>query len=124
MTGSNDTFYHYLDFTKAEPPASCGHDSTTGEDKVCCSAIRFREFTPTPQPPQFPKNSKPRPCMDHTTHCARWVRDYPERCNPGQPGYPFMREACQASCGRCKEKVSKHPLTLHSIHFGSIRRTT
>ena len=91
-----------------EPPQSCGYDEATGEDAFCCqdtdpSSQRIEK----PQSPLFPVDgSKPRPCIDHTSHCARWVKDHPESCKAGSLGYGFMREVCQESCERCKNKVN------------------
>ena len=90
-----------------KPPQSCGYDDSTGEDRFCCKDTD--PDTPrieNPQPPLFPKEDlNPRPCLDHSSHCTRWAEDHPESCEPGNPGYPFMREACQDSCGRCGTKV-------------------
>jgi len=94
------------DFSTDLPPVSCGFDETTGEDTFCCTfADPSSVGVDQTQPPIFPiEGSNPRPCIDHTTHCARWATDHPDSCNPGNLGYSFMREACQKSCERCGDK--------------------
>ena len=89
------------------PPISCGYDQSTGEDQFCCadSDSGVNQL----QRPLFPSprdGSNPRECMDHTTHCERWAKNNPESCQAGNPGYPFMRETCHKSCGRCETKVT------------------
>jgi len=83
------------------PPNFCGIDETTGEDMFCCSDKNGQSISDL-QPPQFPTASnEPRPCVDHSTHCKRWAKNYPESCSPGHESYIFMREVCQSSCKRC-----------------------
>ena len=108
----------FSDFSKDFPPESCGFDETTGEDTFCCTfADPSSVGVDQTQPPIFPiEGSNPRPCIDHTTHCARWAADHPESCNPGNLGYSFMREACQKSCERCGDKV-KYRFSKRSDNF-------
>ena len=48
--------YPVLDFSKNEPPVSCGYDDTTGEDRFCCADTGRKSSRVTkPQPPLFPK---------------------------------------------------------------------
>ena len=97
------------DFLNDQPPDNCGFDPLTGEDRFCCSGSDL--INVSPQAPQFPRPGSriPRPCIDHTTHCSRWAKKYPDSCLPGNPGYEFMREACQQSCERCGSKVQIGP---------------
>ena len=96
----------FVDFNDAtSSPQSCGYDENTGEDKICCEDYGGIPVIGS-QPPKFPsKNLKARPCLDHTKQCTKWVQKYPESCKPGHESYIFMREACQESCGRCKNDV-------------------
>ena len=96
-----------LDFNSTTgPPNFCGIDETTGEDMFCCSDTNGQSVTKL-QPPQFPTASnEARPCVDHSTHCKRWAKNYPESCSPGHKSYIFMRETCQSSCKRCGDNVS------------------
>ena len=99
----------------------------------CCSDTSQR--VEKPQPPLFPdQNLKPRPCMDHTSHCKRWIESSSENCSPkyGNAGkismnsYPFMREVCQKSCSeavdnfrsnKCKKYVSTYLLDFCRVFF-------
>ena len=96
-----------LDFNSTTgPPNFCGIDETTGEDMFCCSYTNGQSVTEL-QPPQFPTTSnEARPCDDHSTHCKRWAKNYPDSCSPGHKSYIFMREVCQSSCKRCGDNVS------------------
>ena len=96
----------FVDFNDTtSSPQSCGYDENSGEDKICCEDYGGIPVIGS-QPPKFPsKNLKARPCLDHTKQCTKWVQKYPESCKPGHKSYIFMREACQESCGRCKNDV-------------------
>ena len=99
------TFYYFnlfADFNQDKPPSTCSYDKTTGEDKFCCQDLGpDRQRITEPQAPQFPSY----PCIDHTSHCSRWVKNEPKSCNSEHKSYPFMRESCQKTCGRCGDKV-------------------
>ena len=109
----------FSDFSHDQPPQSCGYDETSGEDTFCCEDTDpSSQRVDKPQPPLFPNDgSNSRSCIDHTSHCARWVKDHPESCKAGNPGYAFMREVCQESCGRCTDKVDKSNCCLETRHF-------
>jgi hypothetical protein len=83
----------------------------------CCSDTNGQSITKL-QPPQFPTASnEPRPCVDHSTHCKRWAKNYPESCSPGHNSYIFMREACQSSCKRCGDSVSFISFVSHKKSY-------
>ena len=95
-------FYLFSDFNQDKPPTTCAFDELTGEDKFCCQDLGAdRQRVREPQAPQFPSY----PCIDHTSHCSRWVKNEPKSCSPEHKSYPFMRESCQKTCGRCGDKV-------------------
>ena len=100
------------DFNNTTPPESCGFDLTTGEDKFCCSDLGPNsKLVNEPQKPLFKQNDGTAyPCMDHTSKCEEWTRNYPEHCSPDYTPsgysvnrYPFMREVCQESCRKIQE---------------------
>ena len=103
-------------------PQSCGYDEISGEDKICCDDYSGIPMVRS-QPPKFPlENSKARPCLDHTKQCTKWVQKFPESCQPGHKSYIFMREACQESCGRCKNDVILyHILTYIRAHSNTLK---
>ena len=105
-----------LDFENNRPPASCGFDLSTGEDKFCCAAQDFEsKKIIQPQDPLYTqKNGKAYPCIDFTTYCKQWADDYPQNCYPNYNNesdlmnrYPFMREVCQKSCQEIADKDGK-----------------
>ena len=80
--------------------------------------------------------SLPRPCMDHTSHCKRWIESSSENCSPKYRNagkisinsYPFMREVCQKSCSeavdnfrsnKCRKYVSNYLLDFCRVFFCS-----
>ena len=91
------------DFSNSTPPAFCGFDQESGEDKFCCQSKG--PLFQTPQAPQFPLNGRARPCQDHTEVCSKWVKDHPESCSPDHSSYEFMRTACSKSCQKCTDCV-------------------
>ena len=89
-----------------EPPTYCGFNSQTGEDNFCCTGSTGAEFDEFSQPPIFVKpNGQSWQCEDQTEMCKKWVRDYPDSCNPGNDNYGFMKFACMESCQICKDQV-------------------
>ena len=96
------SIYIFSDFNQDKPPTTCAFDEITGEDKFCCQDLGpDRQRVSGPQAPQFSSY----PCIDHTSHCSRWVKNEPKSCSPEHKSYPFMRESCQKTCGRCGDKV-------------------
>ena len=91
------------DFSNSTPPAFCGFDQESGDDKFCCQSKG--PLFKTPQAPQFPLNGQARPCQDHTEVCSKWVKDHPESCSPNHSSYEFMKTACSKSCQKCVDCV-------------------
>ena len=88
-----------------KPPAYCGLNSQTGEDKFCCVGSGA-VFDDLPQPPIFEKtNGQSWKCEDQTEMCKKWAKDHPDSCNPGNEHYEFMKFACMESCQICKDQV-------------------
>ena len=98
----------------------------------CCTDFGSNRIV-KPQSPLFTKNSKPYPCVDHTSHCQRWIRENPNSCSPdhenkdGFSSYPFMREVCLETCNqkldnfrsnRCKNVTE---LLLHLTVFEDLK---
>ena len=109
---NNMDFFPYIDFNNTTPPESCGFDLTTGEDKFCCTDLGPNsQLVNEPQKPLFKQNDGTAyPCMDYTSKCEEWTRNYPEHCSPDYTPsgysvnrYPFMREVCQESCRKIQE---------------------
>lgn len=89
------------------PPAYCGLDDESGDDKLCCSDLDGKPAVTKPQPPKYPvSNPKRFECVDHTEECSRWAKSHPKSCSPEHDSYGFMRSACQKTCGRCGSDVS------------------
>ena len=91
------------DFNNSTPPAFCGFDPNTGDDRFCCQSQG--DLYQSPQAPLFPQQGQARPCQDHTEVCAKWVKEHPDSCTPSHPSYEFMRTSCQKSCQRCTDCV-------------------
>ena len=61
----------------------------------------------TPQLPKFTlDNGEAYECNDHTSHCERWARDFPQSCtNSSHKSFEFMRFSCMKSCNFCAREV-------------------
>lgn len=92
------------DFNNSKPPAFCGVDKNSGENKLCCSGSE-KEKVESPQKPQFTIQNRPWPCEDQTKECARWLESDPKVCNPDHITFGFMRFGCMKTCNICGEQV-------------------
>ena len=73
-----------LDFESVDgPPKSCGFDEKNGEDYFCCSGSTGNPNFKMQPPKWTTASNEPYPCQDSTTHCERWVENYPDSCYPG-----------------------------------------
>ena len=75
----------------------------------------------TPQPPKFKlDNGEAYECSDHTSHCERWARDFPQSCtNSSHESFEFMRFSCMKSCKLCGREV-KIELNLISTQISFV----
>ena len=88
----------------------CFFYSLEGNERFCCSENQDdgMKVDLTPQPPKFKQdNGKAYECNDHTSHCERWAKDFPDSCtNSSHKSFEFMRFSCMKSCDLCGKEVN------------------